>query len=244
MNRKVVGIALGAIVVLTVVIGGGLFVVDAALTSYFHSYTYRVAVETDTDLTDVTIYVPVPTRDGETLTDVYADAAVVQDPAEWIGDDGSNVPDATGGSADWTTQIVETAHGPMLSLRASSVEAGTYVFGANTMLEQGRIHTADPWASDFVLTPANDVTQDECPSWADETERCYTYRSHLYADADAPTRGTVSVSVSLHGQTDWGFVFANGWNWFNQRTSATFDETTNGWVDTEGTLKGGAGTYP
>lgn len=245
MNRRTVAIVLGAIVVLTAVVGGGLLVVDAALTSYFHSYTYRVAVETDTNLTDVTLYVPVPTRDGETLADEYADAAVVQNPPEmWAGDDGPHVPDATGESADWTTQIVETENGPMLALRASSVEAGTYVFGANTQLEPGRIHTADPWASDFVLTPANAVTQVECPPRADETERCYTYGSRLYADADASTRGTVSISVSLHGQTDWGFIFANGWNWFDQRMSATFDGTTSGWVDTEGTLAGGAGTYP
>lgn len=250
MTPRQVVVVLGATVLLVAALGGAAVVGQQVLATHSHSYVYRVAVETETNLTDVTVYAPLPTREGQTLTDAYDGATVVRHPQSvWVPDEDPRAPRDTGGSADWTVSVVETGAGPMLALRATDVEAGTYVFGANTQYEPGRIDTADPWRSAFVLNPAGDVTAVECPSRADETERCYTYDTRLFADYDAPSdadgdAAVVTVSASLHGQSDWTFAMANGWNWFDQQSVATLDGRPDGWLDTEGTLDGGAGTYP
>lgn len=245
MNFRAVGVVAGAVVALVLVAAAGLYLGGLAFTSHYHSYDYRVAVATETNLSDVTLYVPVPARDDETLADHYADVAVVEDPpVGWFPDDGPHVPRHTGGAADWNASIVRTADGPMLALRASTVERGTYVFGIATQSEPGRLETADPWTTAFVARPAANVSAVACPGPApvEETERCYAFDTRVYADYAGPA--DVTVTLGLLGQDDWTFAMANGWNWFDQRAVAALRGDAPGWVAADGTLRGGRGNYP
>ncbi|KAB1191134.1 MULTISPECIES: hypothetical protein [Haloferax] len=247
MNARQVGFVLVATVLIVGLAGGALVLGQQTLASHSHTYVYRVAVDTESNLTDVTIYAPLPVNDGETLFESYDGVTVVRTPQEvWVPEPDPRAPSDTGGDADWSVAVVETEDGPMLALRATTVEAGTYVFGADTQYEPGRVQTADPWDSAFVLHPAGDVSEDRCAYRyrEDDIERCYTHDTRLYADYDASTDASVIVDVSLHGRSEWTFAMANGWNWFDQQTAVTFDDERTGWVVAEGSLHGGAGTYP
>lgn len=102
--RRVLAVGLVAVLVVVAAVAGGLFLYSQHLyrDSYGSDYTYEVRVSPSAPITNVTVLVPLPSHDGGSPVD----AAAVRHPF---------TPDG------WTYDVVDSAYGPMLRIRADEV---------------------------------------------------------------------------------------------------------------------------
>lgn len=230
--------------------------------SYDSTHYYSVGVDANATLTDVTIRVPVPQRDG---------AATVN--ASVVAPDGT-VEDA------FDAAVVETERGPMLELTADefTVETRYYRFveedgvgrreeipeseydpsnpdhqkvdrrGVGVSVQTDAAYPMDtraPLDAEPLLYPDGVVTRSlaECELPYQESTSCFTYEAPVYLSYDTAADGTVAGSVYLEGSNEW---FAGGWTGNSYVDRVDFDETgpQDGWVTAEGHTETGRGTYP
>jgi hypothetical protein len=207
-----------------------------------HTYRYELVVEPSEDLSNVTIYLPIPVENGSSLVG----AAVV---------DGSEVQ--VEGDPPWVARLVDTEYGPMLALTAGELPA-RYVerppprpipedpdatppptatpttqldaYRVTVELPAGHIvDTRTPLDSEPTLRPRLDATEVECARPTTDEAVCHTFETRAYMEYDAPADASTYVGVSYEGQNTW---FAGGWtgNQFDQRTSVVAVGPGEGWV--------------
>ncbi|KAB1198709.1 MULTISPECIES: hypothetical protein [Haloferax] len=265
MNTRTLGIVAVALLVVVAVVGGGLWTVGrlSFLDSYGSEYDYTVRVSADEQITNVTIFVPLPVYEG------HSEIGAVVESRDYLK------PDA------WSYDVVETRHGPMLRLRADELPGEpTYhravieddrlvrweqippeeyarndsetlrvehdAIEVNARLTVDRsVDTKSPARTEPVLHPRSNPRAVPCdwPHDSDETQ-CYSYDSLIFVEYDGPETTRLTVTTELSGTNSW---WVGGWN-FNEYTDriTVYDLPADqrGWVVVEGELQTGVGNYP
>ncbi|MFB6171816.1 MAG: hypothetical protein ABEJ23_04730 [Haloarculaceae archaeon] len=269
MNLRSAAVLLLGVVLLTALVGGGLFAVQAYFTgqSYASSYRYDATIATNATLTNATLYLPVPTRDGEPLFDAATVAVERSTPSSDV-------------AVDWNATLVETDRGPMLALTAAEIEGrpryvlhefypnGTHA-GWREIEESeipadmtnkklyveptvyritvwtsvdDRVDVAAPVSNASVMRPVENVSVGACtPYWDEEDVVCSTYDGRAYASYRTADDNAVHLSLELAGTNEWGFALSNSFNEFVQRADADLPGSQSGWVRLDGELHTGLG---
>lgn len=262
MNRRRALVAVVAAVLVVVAgVAGGLFLYSQHLyrDSYGSEYTYEVRISPSAPITNVTILVPLPTRDGTSPVDAVA----VRHPF---------TPDG------WAYDVVEREGRPMLRVRADEVPtdptyhysvirddrlvgwetipAGEYDSENSSHVRvqhddvevdvsvdsERTVDTRSPIGSEPLLGPHQNRSETPCFVPQGEEEACYTYEGRVFASYDAEPDTAVYVSTELRGANSW-WVFGWNFNEYTDRQSVELVGLQDGWVVTDGSLEAGQGNY-
>lgn len=208
----------------TVSIGGCLgFGEDREVRS---EYRYHASVNPTAPLSNVTLRLPVPLRDGSVE---FADALT--------GDEGIR-PEG------WSYAIVPTDRDPMLEVTIENLEPTNRPYSIELdVLSDGEIDTRDALENEPTLGGKSNLQGGECdfphPDEWDDRLRCYTYESAFYGEYE-PTETRVAVDATFTGENSW---FNGGWtgNDYTDFTHGFVDGT--GWVSGQGSFREGVGRY-
>lgn len=260
-RRRLLGILIALFIVIVAAVAGGLFLYSQQLyrDSYGSDYTYEVRLSPSAPITNVTILVPPPSQNGNSLVT----ASTIAHPFTPSG---------------WRYDVTDTEYGPMVRIEADEIPTDpTYHYSVirddrlvrwetipqeqynpendshlrvqhddieiDVAVESERtIDTRAPIDSEPLLRPQTNRTETACFMPHDREETCYTYTGRIFVSYDAVPDTTVYISIELRGTNSW-WVF--GWN-FNEYTDRQTVELTgpqDGWIPTEGQLETGQGNY-
>jgi hypothetical protein len=187
------------------------------------SYDYDVILTTDSTLSNVTLYLPIPVINNT--------SSVGMDIVEhnFNNDDPS-----------WEYALVDTEHGLMLSMKnekARSIDLSTMVLSNQT------INTITPIGNEMVLMPKYNLTHNSNASGAySRTSEQFDYESRMYAYYETSSNANVSISIYLNARNEW---WIGGWqyNSYWEDMEIKLSGPHAGWTTVNGELVTGEGTY-
>jgi hypothetical protein len=190
------------------------------------AYRYHASVNPTAAISDVTLYLPVPVRDG---TVAFADALT--------GTEGIR-------PEDWSYAIVDTDRDPMLEIRVGTLAPTDRPYAIEIdVFAEAEIDTRDALATEPTLSGRSNLQERACsfphPDEWDDRLRCYAYESAFYGEYE-PTGTSVAVDATFTGENSW---FAGGWtgNEYTDFAHGFVDGT--GWASGQGSLRQGVGRY-
>jgi len=212
------------------------YVENAYRTSLTSTYSYTCSITTDSPLSNVTIFLPVP-------ADMNGNSPVI---AQLSAHEVSGVPDT------WKTEIYGTGKSTMVKITTPSIvpPEGTSTKNPFTVTmytnvtSNHLIDTRDPVENSPMFRPVQDVTTKECRN--DETPasggQCYSYLTSLYADYNADPNAEVSVRSSLTGKNEWN-IFEPKENEYRTDIYLLMFGEQKSWTTVRGYLEAGLGAY-
>ena len=220
-------------------------------TSVMSAYDFRITLDTDSKLENLTFYTPLPLLRNESK---LGEQAIIQ---------------TMENSEGWNLSMIETEHGTMLKFTAielvpelnqmveldPSDDSPTGVVHSFTrgtievsvsMVPDNIIDTRNATDNEPILFPKynmrlSDYDSPYPSSWTPpKTQR---YESFIYADYNtASPDANVEICVTLEGRNDW---WAGGWTGNSYRDSicTTVTGEKHGWIPVTGELVEGEGRY-
>lgn len=187
------------------------------------SYDYDVMLTTDSALSNVTLYLPLPVTNNTSSMGMD------------IVDHHFNDDDPS-----WEYAVVNTEHGPMLSMKNEkprSIDLSTMVLSNQT------IDTMNPLDNEMVLMPKyklmHNVNSNRVHS---RTSEQFDYESRMYAYYETSSNANVIISIYLNAHNEW---WIGGWqhNSYWETMEIKLSGPQNGWTTVNGELITGEGTY-
>jgi len=238
---KIIKITLGVFVVILL-----LFVAVVSYTIYIDTtyrnsltgtYSYTCTITTDTVLSNVTLFLPVP-------ADLKGNSPVV---AQISDRNISGIP------GDWTIALFDTGKATLLKVSAPSIgqpaENGSAPATTITLVVNGSSHTLidtrSPVENAAVFRPVQDIHTVACPAGditSGSTPVCSEYLTSTYVDYTAAPSASVSISASLEATNSWT-IFTPESNGYKNRINVLMHGDNHGWVTTRGWLESGIGAY-
>lgn len=221
---------IGVVFVLLIIISAGLLSIwwqyqkqQLYDMSYRSSYDYNVMLTTDSTLSNMTLYLPLPVINNTSSVgmDIVEHHFNNNDPS-------------------WEYALVDTEHGLMLSLKNKkprSIDLSTIVFSNQT------INTISPLGNEMVLMPKYKLTHNVNDSRTySRTSEQFDYESRMYAYYDTSSNASVSISIYLNAYNEW---WIGGWqsNSYWEVMEIKLFGSQNGWTTVNGELVTGEGTY-
>lgn len=193
------------------------------------SYPYTVSISTDQILNNVTLYVPIPILNNT--------SSVGQD----IIDHNFN-----GDGPSWKYAIVETEHGPMLSMKTEKMTRPpilntTYL--STIVFSNLTVDTMNPVNNSMVLMPKYNLTYvGSGDKIYEKHTKIYNYDSQIYVHYETLPDAEVRVSVSMDALNEW---WIGGWqsNSYREYMEIQLLGPQDGWKTLKGELVTGEGTY-
>jgi len=238
---RILKISLGLLMVILVIFVSGIsyqvFVEKAYVTSLSSTYSYTCTITTDSTLSNVTLFLPVP-------ADSSGNSPIVtQFSAHAI----------TGVPKDWSVTLYDTGKATMVRITAPVITppAGTLpekpyvILLSSEMKSQKVIDTREPIQNSAMFRPVRDLQQVSCPpdsSPEKGTPQCYRYLTSLYADYQAPSNASVNITSSLAGKNSWK-IFEPKSNEYTTSISLLMSGERHGWSTMNGTLISSIGKY-
>jgi hypothetical protein len=187
------------------------------------SYDYNVMLTTDSTLSNMTLYLPLPVINNTSSVgmDIVENHFNNNDPS-------------------WEYALVDTEHGLMLSLKNKkprSIDLSTIVFSNQT------IDTMNPLGNEMVLMPKYKLTHNVNASRTySRTPEQFDYESRMYAYYETFSNANVSISIYLNARNEW---WIGGWqsNSYWEVMEIKLFGSQNGWTTVNGELVTGEGTY-
>ena len=188
------------------------------------AYGYSLSFDTNATLQNVTLTVPLPAA-------VDGPSPVV----EAIRTGRLEGPDA------WQYQVVETARGPALEVRAGEVPAArrpddrrysSYLVGVRAPADHV-IETARPDGREPTVGPVDGRRTRPCPNRAAPAPEttCYAFDARLFVSYDAPAAADVSFVVVHNGVNTYAGA---GHEMYYERLQGGLDGPQDGWVEVDG----------
>ncbi|WP_336136154.1 hypothetical protein [Natronomonas amylolytica] len=189
------------------------------------TYYYGVDVNPTAPVSDVTLYLPVPVRDGESA---FSEAVT----GEGIRPE------------EWSYAVVDTERGPMLEIGIDELQPESRPFNIDLdVASEDEIDTRKPLENEPTLQPKADLQQVDCdfphPDEWDDRLRCYTYEGALYGTYE-PTGTEVSLAARFTGENTW---FTGGWNGNDYTDDVHGFVDGTGWTTARGSVRAGVGNY-
>ncbi len=212
------------ILVIIAVIAASIYVVmwDMKRSSYTSDYEYRVEINPDEDISNVTVLVPLPKE---------------------LAGQNRSVPEG------WEVEFVDNIsvegkkYENVLSIEADEIPSGTYQTLTISMESDEEIDTEDPWGKEPMLEPKSNTTEVECDyPGASEKVRCYSYSGGIFARFETEGEAQTHISVELYGTNSW---WVGGWsgNEYFDRSITEIEGEATGHYETEGEVRTGVGNY-
>jgi hypothetical protein len=237
---RIIKITLGILIIVLVtfvtVVGYTGFVEHAYRSSLSSTYTYTCTITTDSPLSNVTLFIPVPAdRTGNS-------PVIAQISAHEI----AGVPDS------WKTELYDTGKSTLVKITTPSVvpPAGTsrnnpftVTLYTNTTSKRV-IDTENPVGNSPMFRPVQDLETMACRDigTAGPGARCYTYLTALFADYRAGPNAIVTITSSLTGRNGWT-IFEPKENKYRTGIYVLMSGNQKGWSMAAGELEEGIGAY-
>jgi len=196
------------------------------------TYEYRVSISSDTDLGNVTLYIPIPAR-GAASSEIL----------ERIGSGGLE-----GLPLGWGTSLIGTEKFTLLEVTTPELAATPvgepYLLSADARAGS-TIDTRSPETGGLVLEPGAGMTPISCGNidpQASPRMRCVLYRGSVYADFTSARDPHLTIFTFVTGRNDWD-VFGPSSNEYQDGLQATYVRDIRGWRLGDGILVSGAGDY-
>ena len=238
---RIIKISLGLFMVILVVfvsvVSYQVFVEKAYVTSLSSTYSYTCTITTDSPLSNVTLFLPVP-------ADPSGNSPIV---AQFSAQDIAGLPD------DWTVTLYDTGKSTMAKITTPLISppAGTspekpYVILLSSEMKSDKvIDTREPIQNSALFRPVRDLRQVSCPpdsSLVKGTPQCYHYLTSLYADYQATSNASVTITSSLTGKNSWK-IFEPKSNEYTTTINLLMSGENHGWSTMKGTLTNSFGNY-
>ena len=238
---KIIRISLSLLIVIliafTSMVTYQAFVKSAYLNSLSSTYSYTCTITTDSTLSNVTLFIPVP-------EDPLGNSPIV---ARF------SAHAITGLPYNWTATIYDTGKATMVKITTPAITptAGTSpakpftITLSSEMQSDKLIDTREPIKNSAMFQPVRELQPVACPaagSAVQENPRCYRYVTSLYADYETAPGASVNITSTVVGRNSWN-IFEPGSNEYTTVTSLLISGSHDGWVTMQGTLTSGTGTY-
>ena len=238
---RIIKISLGLFLVILVVfvsvVSYQVFVEKAYLASLSSTYSYTCSITTDSTLSNVTLFLPVP-------ADPSGNSPIV---AQFSSHAIAGLPE------DWTVTLYDTGKAtmvkittPVITLSTGTIREKPYdIMLSSEMKSDKVIDTREPIKNSALFHPVMDLQQVSCPpdsSGINGTPRCYRYITSLYADYQASPDASVMITFSLTGKNSWKIVEARS-NEYTTHISLMMVGENHGWEKVNGILRSRNGIY-
>jgi hypothetical protein len=238
---RIIKISLGLLMVIFLifvsVVSYQVYVEKAYLTSLSSTYSYTCTISTDSTLSNVTLFLPVP-------ADPSGNSPIV---TKFSAHDIAGLP------KDWTVTLYDTGKATMVRITTPAITppAGTIpekpygILLSSEMKSETVIDTREPIKNSALFRPVRDLQQVSCPPDSSEekgTPQCYRYLTSLYADYQAPANTSVNITSSIAGKNSWK-IFEPKSNEYTTTISLLMSGEHHGWVTMKGTLTKSIGIY-
>jgi len=238
---KIIRITSGLIIVLLVAFVASIsytgFVEQEYRTSLSSFYDYNCTITTDSQLTNVTLFIPIP-------SDRAGNSPIV---ARY------SAQDIEGSPADWKVTLFDTGKATLAKITTPAIippsgttpsHPFTIRFSIKTDSKEV-INTQSPVEQGVLFRPVQDIHKVSCPARNTEVTGeplCYQYLIPVYADYQAPMNASVRISSSLHGKNSWK-IFDPQFNEYFAECSILMFGENHGWTVMKGTLESNIGAY-
>jgi len=200
------------------------------------TYSYTCTISTDSPLTNVTLFLPVP-ADPTGNSPVIERMSAQQIPG---------IPDS------WRTELYETGKGTFVKVTAPEIipPAGTTTKDPYTIVLSAEIpskrliDTSDPMTKSPLFRPVQDLKPAACREGASGTAggQCFTYMTTLYAKYDTNPNAAVTFRSDLKGKNSWT-IFEPKTNEYQTSVYLLMFGEQAGWTPVAGYLESGIGSY-
>jgi hypothetical protein len=238
---KIIKITLGLIVVLLVTFVASVsytgFVEQAYRTSLSSTYDYSCTITTDSRLSNVTFFIPVPVdRAGNSPMVVQYSAQKTE-----------GLPE------DWTVALFDTGKATLAKITTPAIippdgtsPAHPYTIRLSINTDSKEvINTRSPVEQGVMFRPVQDIRKVNCPAkntGVNGENLCYEYLIPVYADYQAPMNASVSIKSSLQGKNRWK-IFEPQFNEYQADIEVLMFGENHGWTVMKGTLESNRGSY-
>ena len=238
---KIIRISLSLFIVILIAFTSVIAYQVATETAYLNSlsstYSYKFTITTDSRLSNVTLFIPVP-ADSMGYSPVVAGYS-----ARTI----AGIPD------DWTVTLYDTGKATMVRIVTPTINPPSGTSAANPFtltlfsdMKSGMtINTREPVNNSAMFHPVRNLQTVTCPPAVPAgkgTPQCYRYITSLYADYEAAPDASVNVTSTIIGKNSWK-IFESGSNEYATATSLQMTGSRHGWETMTGTLISGIGSY-
>jgi len=187
MNKKRIKIVAAILIVSLVMVGGlwWLLTIPGFISPIVrHEYYYKMNLDTDIDLHNLTLYVPVPMLNEEVFPIITEN--------------------------DY--EVVDTEHGKMIKITRDTVNSGVYG-GIETkpeMKANHEINTKNPKGNEPLLCPRFNETFREGGSEPEESHNYYDYQSYIYLTYNVSYNASIYLNIRLRGANMRGAMMTWG----------------------------------
>lgn len=207
--------------------------------NHISSYDYYIELTTDSTLSNITLYLPLPVINNTSSVGVD------------ILEHGFNDDD----DPSWKYALVDTEHGLMLSIKNEKIEPkyatrskdSKKILRPNmfseTLFSNQTIDTMNPLGNEMVLMPKYNLTHNVNASGAySRASEQFDYESRVYASYETSSNANTSISISLDARNEW---WIGGWqsNNYRENIEIMLSGSQDGWTTVNGELVTGEGTY-
>jgi hypothetical protein len=225
------------LVILVSVVSYQIFVEKAYLSSLSSTYSYTCTISTDSTLSNVTFFLPVP-------ADPTGNSPIV---AQFSADTIEGLP------KDWEVSLYDTGKATLVRITIPEIipPAGTlpekpYSIVLSSNMKSGTvIDTREPINHSALFRPVRDLDPVSCPPdllLKNGTPQCYRYLTAVYADYQASPDASVTITSALTGNNSWK-IFEPGSNEYSAVISLEMVGENRGWKNVNGFLQSSTGTY-
>jgi hypothetical protein len=238
---KIIKISLSLFIVIiiafTSVVAYQVAVETAFMNSLSSTYSYKFTITTDSKVSNVTLFIPVP-------ADPRGYSPIV---AGYSARNIAGIPD------DWTVTLYDTGKATMVRVVTPAINppAGTSAANPFTLtlssdMKSGTIiNTWEPVNNSAMFHPVRNLQTVPCSPAVPAgkgSPQCYRYLTSLYAEYDAAPDASVNVTSTVVGKNSWK-IFESGSNEYVTATSMQMTGSHHGWETMAGTLTTGIGSY-
>jgi hypothetical protein len=236
---RIIKIALSIFIIVLVtfiaLVGYSAYTGNAYRTSLASSYSYTCTIATDSPLSNVTLFIPVP-------GDMNDNSPII---AQFSAQEITGVPGA------WTATLYDTGKSTLVKITIPSLipPAGTshdhpYAVTLSTNISsQKMIDTRNPVGNSPMFRPVTDLTPTDCRDTTSPSghPQCYAYLTSVYADYRSDPNAAVSITSTLRGTNTWDLLGPQE-NEYHTDIYLLMLGENHGWAPAKGYLEKGIGS--
>ena len=237
---KIIKVTLGLFIALLVVfvafVGYTIFV-DAAFRSSLNStYSYSCSITTDSILTNVTFFIPVPENpSGSSLVVTRIGAREI-----------SGLPN------DWDVTLYGTGKSTLLQITTPKISppagngapVSTTIRFSVDVRSPNVIDTINPLADSAMFRPVQQTKEVTCPqqpTTSAGSPHCTEYLTAIYASYSADPNASLTIHSEITGRNEWK-IFEPRYNEYRNTLDVLMFGDNHGWATTRGWLESGIGS--
>lgn len=200
------------------------------------SYSYSCTISTDSVLTNVTLFIPVP-------SDISGNSPIIER---------FSVHGIEGIPPTWKTTLMGSNKGTYVEIKTPVLQTVQGSAGINEhqiqltleIISPRIISTISPQDNLVLFRPVQQLTKTECSGTDTRTEKgaCFSFVSPVYADYSSSPQASVSIYSEVTGRNEWK-IFEPAKNEYRSSIGISMVGDQHGWTPAQGFLKTGIGSY-